>query len=300
MKNVHIILLVGLFLLLIIVAGCGLTPGKRMVGQAIGVESSAEMSEESSEESGDVVEEVSEIVAEEVTEVVKTEAEVVAVGDGTGNCAAGLSPCGPNKDCVATASDPSNCGACGDWCFDSTKYPGVKNAECIESVWVMKECNKGFIMNKNGLCEKECKDYTRPGKYLVNKCDTFSYKGYRFTVGDIGENSVGGDFIINDTYFINWGLAIPKYPYFSFGGLNLMLLNTSEYVVWKNDGGYTSTYNALISMDNSCEEMYNYCLSDLKNKPIYSQNYYKSICEFICKPQDKFHNTFRDSAFTKN
>lgn len=73
-------------------------------------------------------------------------------------CPYGLTACGPKKDCVDTKTDPSNCGvgveACGNWCFDSKKYPGVKTAECSNSVCIMKACKNGYTL-VNGLCVKE-------------------------------------------------------------------------------------------------------------------------------------------------
>ena len=176
-----------LFIILIsvlVVAGCGMQPGESVfgksnfAGQAIGSSCESDAECDRGEEcvrgvcSGTVYEEVEEVVEERDEGVARdrgrsergmSEEEMVEesigyggeepIGDGTGKCGEGLTPCGPKKDCVHMGTDPSNCGSCGNWCFSQDKYPGVKNSECINSVCVLKECKVGLML-KDGKCVK--------------------------------------------------------------------------------------------------------------------------------------------------
>ncbi len=126
-------------------------------GDPIGWCATATVDKKECEEAAVKEESVSEAVVGEATStgIGDGSGSEEAVGDGTGKCGAGLTPCGPNKDCVDTKTDPSNCGACGNWCFSQDKYPGVKDTECVDSVCVMKACKEGFML-KEGKCVKTC------------------------------------------------------------------------------------------------------------------------------------------------
>ncbi len=98
------------------------------------------------------------------------EGKCVKSGDGTGNCPAGTTPCGPKKDCIGTTSDPSNCGGCGNWCFDSKKYPGVKDTECIKSVCVTKGCKSGFVL-QDGFCLKKLEEIKSSAQFNLSEAN---------------------------------------------------------------------------------------------------------------------------------
>ena len=184
--KLKILVLILNVMVLLIVAGCGVQPGESVfgssnfAGQAIGSSCESDTECDRGEEcirgvcSGTVYEEVEEVVEDERdgrtsrrderrSERDLSEEEMAEqgvgyggdqpIGDGTGKCGSGLTPCGSKLDCVHTGTDPSNCGLCGNWCFSQDKYPGVKKAECINSVCVLKECKTGLML-KDGKCVK--------------------------------------------------------------------------------------------------------------------------------------------------